>query len=49
MGCISEEILLEFIERELPPGASALVEQHLSDCDPCRELLAAVAAAREGM
>jgi serine/threonine protein kinase/tetratricopeptide (TPR) repeat protein len=40
---MSEEVLLEFIERELPPGASTAVEQHLFDCDLCRELLAAVA------
>jgi len=45
MGCISEEMLLEFLDGDLPPGASAAVEQHLSDCDPCRELLAAVADA----
>jgi len=42
MGCISEEMLLEFIDGDLPRERSAAVEQHLSDCDPCRELLAAV-------
>ncbi len=40
MSCASEETLLEFIEGRLSPEAFEGVEQHLSQCDACRELVA---------
>ena len=43
MGCVSEEVLLQFLGGGLSPEAVAAVVLHLSACDPCRELLAAVA------
>src|SRR5262249_23212946 len=40
MSCASEETLLEFIEGRLSPEAFEGVEQHLSQCEACRELVA---------
>src|SRR6266849_2054227 len=40
MSCASEETLLEFIEGQLSPEAFEGVEQHLSQCDAYRELVA---------
>ena len=45
MSCASEETLLEFIEGRLSPEAFEAVEQHLSQCDVCRELVAVATAA----
>ncbi|MBZ4334581.1 serine/threonine-protein kinase [Corallococcus sp. AS-1-12] len=43
-GCPSEETILAFVEGRLPSGQRALAEAHLSRCDACGSLLAAVAA-----
>src|SRR5438270_6249286 len=43
MGCVSEDDLLEYVERRLPPENRAETEAHLRSCDPCRQLLAEVA------
>ncbi len=40
LSCASEETLLEFIEGRLSPEAFEGVEQHLSQCEACRELVA---------
>lgn|GEM_PF-703237 len=40
VSCASEETLLEFIEGRLSPEAFEGVEQHLSQCETCRELVA---------
>jgi len=43
MRCVSEDDLLEYVERRLPPENRAETEAHLRSCDPCRQLLAEVA------
>ncbi|AFE09906.1 serine/threonine protein kinase [Corallococcus coralloides DSM 2259] len=43
-GCPSEETILAFVEDRLPHEQRALAEAHLSRCDSCGSLLAAVAA-----
>jgi serine/threonine protein kinase len=43
MGCVSEDDLLEYVERRLPPENLAETEAHLRGCDSCRRLLAEVA------
>ncbi|MBN8232820.1 protein kinase [Corallococcus macrosporus] len=43
-GCPSEETILAFVEDRLPPEQRALAEAHLSRCESCGSLLAAVAA-----
>ncbi len=43
MGCVSEEDLLEYLDRRLPSGDLAAVEAHLRGCDGCRRVLAEVA------
>ncbi|RKH65322.1 serine/threonine-protein kinase [Corallococcus aberystwythensis] len=43
-GCPSEETILAFVEDRLPPAQRALAEAHLSRCEACGSLLAAVAA-----
>src|SRR5713101_7906905 len=45
MSCASEETLLELIEGRLSPEAFEGVEQHLSQCETCRELVAVATAA----
>jgi len=45
MSCASEETLLEFIEGRLSPEDFEGVEQHLSQCEACRELVAVATAA----
>ncbi|RKH07369.1 serine/threonine-protein kinase [Corallococcus carmarthensis] len=43
-GCPSEETILAFVEDRLPSEQRAFAEAHLSRCDSCGPLLAAVAA-----
>ncbi|GMU10208.1 protein kinase domain-containing protein [Corallococcus caeni] len=43
-GCPSEETILAFVEDRLPPEQRALAEAHLSRCEGCGSLIAAVAA-----
>ena len=43
MGCVSEDDLLDYVERRLLPENLAGMETHLRNCDPCRQLLAQVA------
>ncbi len=43
MGCVSEDDLLEYVERRLPRGEEAAVERHLRACDGCRRTLAELA------
>ena len=45
MGCASESSLQRFLEGTLSPPAASALQDHLSGCDACRELLAG--AARE--
>ncbi|RKH20057.1 serine/threonine protein kinase [Corallococcus sp. CA047B] len=42
-GCPTEETILAFVEGRLQPPQRALIEAHVSRCDACGELLAAVA------
>jgi serine/threonine protein kinase len=48
MGCVSEDDLLEYVERRLSPEHRAETEAHLRRCDSCRELLAEVAPEANG-
>lgn len=43
-GCPSEEAILSFVEDRLSPEQRGLAEAHISRCDACGALLAAVAA-----
>jgi serine/threonine protein kinase len=43
MGCVSEDDLLEYVERRLPPEHLAETEAHLRNCTLCRGLLAEIA------
>jgi serine/threonine protein kinase/tetratricopeptide (TPR) repeat protein len=43
MGCISEDDLLEYVDRRLPPERVALTEGHLRDCEACRYVLVELA------
>ncbi len=43
MGCISEDDLLDYLERRLPPEDVAAAEAHLRGCNGCREALAELA------
>ncbi len=43
MGCVSEDDLLEYVERRLHPEAVAAVEAHVRGCDGCRRTLAELA------
>src|SRR2546426_4994293 len=43
MGCVSEDDLLDYVERRLPLEHLAETEAHLRVCDDCRRLLAEVA------
>jgi hypothetical protein len=40
---LNENQIAAWIERRLTPGATKSVEQHLADCDECRNVLAAYA------
>lgn len=43
MGCISEDDLLEYLDRRLAPEDVAAAEAHLRGCSGCRQALAALA------
>src|SRR5437868_6353046 len=43
MGCISEDDLLEYVDRRLPPERVAQTEGHLRDCEACRYVLVELA------
>ena len=42
MGCVSEDDLLEYVERRLLPERVAETEAHLRSCESCRRVLAEV-------
>src|SRR5687768_14096002 len=39
MICLDEELILEFLDRRLPPDRAASVEAHIDVCPACRHLL----------
>src|ERR1700730_14468617 len=43
MGCVSEEDLLEYLDRRLPPERLAETEGHLRACEACRLVLVELA------
>jgi serine/threonine protein kinase len=43
MRCVSEDDLLEYVERRLPPERLAETELHLRCCDECRRVLVEIA------
>jgi tetratricopeptide (TPR) repeat protein/predicted Ser/Thr protein kinase len=43
MGCVSEEDLLEYVDRRLPPERLAETEGHLRACEACRLVLVELA------
>jgi serine/threonine-protein kinase len=43
MACLDDNLVLALVEGEIAPGAAALLDEHLDECDRCRELVAAVA------
>lgn len=38
-NCVSEEVLQQFIDRELEQRESVLVEKHLSTCENCQQVI----------
>ena len=46
-GCLSAEVVEDFLDQRLDQEASAVVAQHLSGCATCAELRAALAEDRE--
>src|SRR5471032_413699 len=42
---IADETLLQFVDGELPAGASSELERHVAACEPCRTRLQLVRAA----
>ncbi len=43
--CLSEELIIEFVEARLPPDKLVSVDQHLDRCAECRTVVGALASA----
>ena len=47
-SCLTDDLVAEFVEGRLEGERLSSAEEHVSSCDPCAELIAAVAGTRTG-